>query len=563
MPENVSVADVLILGAGPVGLTLACELARRGVSIRIVDKAPVIREISKALIWHVRTQEVLDKVGIIERGKAEAAPLREVVVRAYGKRIGAWNLHGLDSPHPHPLIIGQNRTQHLLLDLLQSRGADVEWNTEAAAFQMDLNGATVTLIKTNPQDNTTAEETIRAAYVVGCEGSNSLVRKTLGLTFEGERYIGEQFIQADCKIKWGLPSGRSYVFLTEDGILMTIEMPDGITRIFISLPDSPQREAEQKPAAPTQGAAEDISREPTLDDIRDNLLRLTGIEAELSEPVWLARYRNQHRIANKFAEGRAFVAGDAGHVHVPIGGQGMNTGIQDAFNLGWKLAGVVKGTYQPAILDTYNAERYPVAQGLLHGTDRAYKGIIHPGELQQKAARLFGPFLLRLHPAQNAARNTLEELEITYPDTPLNYDGGGSAGPKPGERLLDAPVVRWADRQTVSLNEVTRTAEWTLLLFGGLTPRADYAPLAELAREIAEQRGPQIETHLVIADFAPPPALSFNGSILLDSETYLHERYGVHSPAIYLLRPDQCVGFRGGMNDAPALRDYLQRFFTV
>ena len=552
-------ADVLALGAGPVGLTIANELARRGVSVRVVEKAPAIREISKALIWHVRTQEVLDKVGIIERGKAEAAPLREVVVRAYGKRIGAWHLDGLDSPHSHPVIIGQNRTQHLLLDLLRSRGGAVEWNTEATTLQMDADGATVTLRKTNPEDGSAREETVRARYVVGCEGSDSLVRKTLGLTFEGDKYSGEQFIQADCKLKWALPSGRSYLFLTNDGYLMAIEMPDGMTRIFISLPDA---EGQQQ-AAPSQGATEDTSHEPTLDDIRDNLRRLTGIEAELSDPVWLARYRTSHRCANKFSEGRAFVAGDAGHVHVPIGGQGMNTGIQDAFNLGWKLAGVVKGAYKPEILETYNAERYPVAQGLIRGTDRAYKGILHPAELQQKAARMFGPYLMRLNPVQNAVRAMLEEINITYPDTPLNLDCGGSGGPKPGERILDAPTVRWSDKQTLSLHELTRFAEWTLLLFGGTPPRAAYANLAELAREIAEKYAPHITAHLVIAECAPPAALQFNGSILLDLEHYLHEKYGVATAALYLLRPDQCVGFRGGPEDADALRDYLRRLFAT
>ena len=231
------VADILVLGAGPVGLTLANELVRHGIKPRIVDRAAGIREVSKAMILHVRTQEVLDKVGVAARLAQEAEPLTEVVVHAYGKHIGAWDLDGIDSPYAHPLIIGQNRTQHALLDLLASKGVDVEWNTEAVSMTLTDDGASVTL-KTADSD-ADGMENINARYVVGCEGSNSLVRRSLGLSFEGDRYTGEQFIQADCRIKWALPRGRSYLFLTAVGYLMVIEFPDDVVRIFISLPDKP------------------------------------------------------------------------------------------------------------------------------------------------------------------------------------------------------------------------------------------------------------------------------------------------------------------------------------
>ena len=197
--------DVLILGAGPVGKTLANELTRHGVKPRIVDTAPGIREVSKAMIVHVRTQEMLDKVGIADRLLAEAQPLTEVVVQAYGKHVGAWDLDDIDSPYKHPLIIGQNRTQHLLLDLLQSRGVAVGWNTEGVSFEMTPDGVTTKLKHTDPSTHAVTEETVRSHYIVGCDGANSIVRRSLDFTFEGERYSGEQFIQADCRIKWHCP----------------------------------------------------------------------------------------------------------------------------------------------------------------------------------------------------------------------------------------------------------------------------------------------------------------------------------------------------------------------
>lgn len=541
--------SVLILGAGPVGLTLANELARHGVKPRIADKAPGIREVSKAMILHVRTQEILDKIGIAARARAEAEPLREVVVHAYGKHIGSWALDGIDSPYPHPLILGQNRTQHALLDLLESRGVAVEWNTEATALSLNDDGAVVTL----------GTEQVAARYVVGCEGSNSLVRKTIGATFEGSRYSGEQFIQADCRIKWALPSGRSYLFLTADGYMMVIEFPDGVVRIFISLPDDIHADG-AKAAEQQLGAVESATETPSLGEVQRHLIRLSGFDCTLSDPIWLARYRTSHRYADRFSQGHAFIAGDAAHVHVPIGGQGMNTGIQDAFNLGWKLAGAVKGELQPEVLDTFHAERHPVAASLIRGTDFAYRGILHPSEARQRAARLFGPFLIRSERVQNFMRGTLEELHIDYPDSPLNLDLGGTRGPKPGERVLDAALVRASDFSTVRLNDLTRAISWTLLLFGGTSGGA--AGLTELAGHAAAAFGGRIVPYLVIADSTyagGPPATD---GVLLDQLHIAHERYGVSGPAFYLLRPDTYVGARGPLSAWDRLIEHLRLIFT-
>ena len=160
VPSAINDIDVFIVGAGPVGLTLANELARRKVRVRIIEKLPSIREVSKALILHVRTQEVLDKVGIMAGAQAEAQPLREVVVHGYGKHIGSWHLDGITGRHQHPLIIGQNRTQHLLSDLLNQRGVQVEWNTEALQLALDDSGAILTLRHTDPSATQPKEETL-------------------------------------------------------------------------------------------------------------------------------------------------------------------------------------------------------------------------------------------------------------------------------------------------------------------------------------------------------------------------------------------------------------------
>lgn len=543
MPEFTShESDVLVVGAGPVGLTLASELTRYGVRCRIVDKDSGIKNISKALILHVRTQEVLEAMGAIAPVKAESKPLRQVELHAYGKHIGHWTLDGIDSPHPHPVIIGQNRTEHILEQHLNNLGVKVDWQVETTGFQQDGDGVTVNLRHADVR-----EEKSRAKWLVGCEGAHSIVRKQLGLSFEGGRYENEQFIQADAKIRWTLPKGVSYLFLTSAGYMMVIEMPDDIVRVFISLPDPD----------PTNDTA------PSLQEVQDALNKLGGNDAELYDPVWLARYRTSHRRADRFREGRVFVAGDAGHVHVPIGGQGMNTGIQDAFNLAWKLAYVLKGVAHPQLLDSYNSERHPVAVALLEGTDKAYRNILHPNKLLQNTARVFGPFIMRMESVQIRFRNTLEEIEVGYKDSSLAADFSGNSGPAAGERAPDALIVRLSDKQTIRLFEVFEGTHWTLLLLSGKqTNSKSYKQLVEIGQIINTKYGKHITTHLVVADTAPPANLNWDGSILMDRQHYLHTKYDVGYARLYLVRPDWYIGFRGHSSDSHNLLAYLASIFT-
>ena len=348
--------------------------------------------------------------------------------------------------------------------------------------------------------------------------------------------------------------------------MMAIEMPDGMVRIFISIPDAvgdTRKTTGQQEADKSLGAAEDISAEPTLDEIKHHFERLSGMTVTLSHPVWLARYRTSHRYANKFSEGRAFVAGDSGHVHVPIGGQGMNTGIQDAFNLGWKLAGVVQGHYQPSLLESYNAERHPVAESLIKGTDFAYQGILHPSELKQRAVRLFGPFIVHTETAQNFMRNTLEELSISYPHTPLTEDHGGNHGPKAGERFFDAVVVRHADKTTVRLSELARDAEWLLLLFTGTHAEQQLTALQDIQAQAIQRYAGFVSAHVVSAtqpnDNGPAP----DNSTLIDALHKAQTAFGITSPAICLIRPDTYIGFRGPVGAADKLFTYLDNIFTA
>jgi 3-(3-hydroxy-phenyl)propionate hydroxylase len=528
--------DVFVAGAGPVGLALASELVRHGVRPRIVDKTVGTKAISKALILHVRTQEIFDAMGVLGQALEQSVPMTNVQVHAYGRRIGQWRFTEavIDSPRPHPIILGQDRTEKILEKHLATLGVNVEWNTEALGFTQDSDGVSVRV--RSPEGR---EEEIRAKYLVGCEGAHSMTRKVSGLEFSGDAYTGEQFIQADCKIRWELPRGSNYLFLTNVGYMMVIEMPNGIVRIFISLPDD--NPSNNDP--------------PTLEDIRSNLVRLSGYEATLSDDVWLARYRTSHRRASTFQKERVFLAGDAGHIHVPIGGQGMNTGLQDAFNLGWKLASVLTGRARPSILKSYDAERVPVAEQLLTGTDKAYRFVLHPGELMKRAVRIFGPFLMSLHMVQERAVSTLEETKIAYHGGPLTEDHGGSNGPIAGERMLDAVAVQWPDMKTVHLFDVARGTKWSALLFAGTDLTLEtLTELASLAERIQVRFGNTVSPHLVVAEGFPSGGVH---GVLLDREHFLHEKYGVKHSCLYLIRPDWYIAFRGRLKDSEELMAYL------
>lgn len=528
--------DVVVVGAGPVGLMLAGELTRHGARVAVVDKSSGTKSISKALIQHVRTQEVMDAAGAIDSVRALAVPLRRVEVHAYGRHIGAWRLDEVDSPYPSPVILGQDQTEQILEQRLNTLGVRVGWGTEVVAVEHDARGVRLRL------KNDHGEQEIEAAYAVGCEGSDSVIRAAARLSFEGERYTGEQFIQADCKIRWSYPTGASHLFLTDhgdagaSGYLMVIEMPNDLVRVFVSLPDdSPPR-----------------NDDPTLDDVQGALQRLGAPDAELYDPIWLARYRTSHRTANTFRAGRLLVAGDAGHVHVPIGGQGMNTGLQDAFNLGWKLAAVVTGG-APDLLDSYSAERVPIAEQLISGTDRAYRFVLNPGGFARGVAKRLGPFILGRDVVQQAFRTTLEEVGINYRGGPITTDRSRGGKVKAGDRAPDARVVDAQSHNTIRLFDLMRGTQWTLFIFTG--ERSAPAPEVSEAAIIATRHSAKA----VVVHRAPPSFEAALATDVLDRAGHAHHSYGVRSPAVYLVRPDWYVGYRGPLADTAGLDAYCRR----
>jgi 3-(3-hydroxy-phenyl)propionate hydroxylase len=533
---------VIVVGAGPVGLTFASEMARYGIPCRIVDKASGTKDISKALILHVRTQEVFDAMGLIHHFAAVANPMRRVEIIGYGKHLGHGDMEGIDSPHPYPLIVGQNVTERILQEHLNKLGVTVEWHTEATQVVQDQQGVSVTLRRPDG-----SEETVRSLFVLGADGTRSLVRAQSGIEFAGNHYEGQAFIQSDSKIRWSLPAGVSYLWFTKTGYMMVIEMPNGLVRTFISVADPG---SDQKST--------------TLQEVNEALNRLGEVDAELYDPVWVALFRVNHRAASQFRKNRVFIAGDAAHEHVPIGGQGMNTSIQDAFNLAWKLAYVMQEKATSALLDSYQVERHPVAESLLRGTDEAYTKLLKAGDLGRAAVRLLGPFLLSSRSVREKMRDTLEEIEINYRSGPLTADHGGSKGPQAGDRALNASVAALPSKTPLALFDILRGTHWTLLLFTGRQLNPNHTGhLFELGSRLAAAYSSVLKPYLVAGGFPPLHVATNKLPVLSDAMNHLHDEYGVDQPCLYLIRPDWYVAFRGPLASVPDLHSYLERTFSI
>ncbi len=538
--------DVLVIGAGPVGLTLACELKRHGVRVRLVEKKAEPNQHPNAAIVHVRTLEILSAMGAIDGFLKEGYAFPGIHVHAFGKRLGFVNVGGVDSPYPTPRTLGQQITERLLNEHLERLGGRVERSIEAVGMEQDANEARVRLRHLAENNR---EEIAAARWVVGCEGSASMCREALAIPFAGERYSGQEFLQIDAHVRWTYPHGYGHQFITKEHALMFFAYDAvGHYRIICARQD---RDPENKTP-------------PTLEEMQALVRQIADPTAELYDPVWFNRFRSGHRMAARFREGRTFLAGDAGHVHIPIGGQGMNYGMHDAFNLGWKLAAVAKGEARPELLDTYEAERHPVDQALIHGTDLAFHLMVQPHAAKEMVLKSMGATVLGLSAFQKRVSATLAEINVAYPQSALSEDHGGSHGPVAGARAPDATLVRMPDRRTARLFDVLHGTRWTLLLFAGPDPTADnIEALERIGGSLAGHYGTRLAIHLVLCGDPPVPIHeNWAADVLMDRECYVNDKYGIDAPCLYLIRPDWYVAFRGGLGHGRQLTAYLKRIFT-
>jgi 2-polyprenyl-6-methoxyphenol hydroxylase-like FAD-dependent oxidoreductase len=527
--------DVLVVGAGPTGLTLAAQLRAFGATVRIVDRQLDRVHESRALGVQPRTLEVLRGLGLAEELVARGNDAVWVQLHA-GGRVVPIRLFGLgldDTAYPFLLFVSQAETEQLLGDHLTTGGVQVERGVELTGFHTDPDAVTCTL---GHRDGST--EQLRARYLVGCDGAASTVRRGAGIPFQGGAYP-QTFALADLEAD-GLDPTAAHAFLGQDGIVLFF--PLGRPASWRLLAMHPTLQGRREPA------------QPSLEELQALADAMTGASVRLRDPVWRTYFGLQHRHATRYQTGRIFLAGDAAHIHSPAGAQGMNTGIQDAWNLGWKLALVSRGAAEEALLDTYDAERRPVGGFVVRFTDRAFTVATSTNPLlralRTKVAPRVVPLALRLDRAVASGFRTVAQLNIGYRHSPAVQEGRPRLrrGPRAGDRLPDARVAR--DGQECWLGEALAGPGFHLLLCG---PPGDWHPsqLTTLRHRYPDT----LAVHHLTREAAP--------GALHDPDGQVFARLGVDSTAQYLVRPDGHIGYRCGGDDLAGLQRYLMRWLPT
>jgi 2-polyprenyl-6-methoxyphenol hydroxylase-like FAD-dependent oxidoreductase len=480
--------DVAIVGAGPTGLALAGELALAGVSCAVYERRAAEPNLTRAFAVHARTLELLDA-----RGLADRLLPRGLRVQSVSPAPGAsLDLGILPGRYPQLLIVPQSGTELLLEERARELGVPIHRGAEVVGLVQDDDQVRLEL--RGPDGPTT----VTAAYVVGTDGAHSAVRRLIGVDFAGEQYA-THIMLADVRL--ARPPGETlFGATTKEGLVLFVPFGDGWFRAIAW-----DRSREDVPLA-----------EPvTFAELRGAFRRIAGDDYGMGEPRWSTRFLSERRQARRYRAGRVFLAGDAAHVHSPVGGQGMNTGIGDAMNLGWKLSATVRGWGRPGLLDTYELERHPVGEMVLRMTDGAYKLVMARTRVGLKLRQQVIRLVLRVPRARRRIAGLLSGIDIHYARPVGAHPWVGRRMPDltgvDGERLYEAlragrfvlvgpadqpPVAGWSDRVVAFTCAPPDELPHTLLVRpdGYVDWAADEATAAEVRAALRERCGPEL-TH--------------------------------------------------------------------
>ncbi len=497
-------APVLVVGAGPTGLALALSLVRAGTGVRIVDQRAGTSRESRALDVQARTLELYRQLGVAEAVVARGVRIEQVGVREHGREVAAVDVGDIGaglSPYPFLLCCPQDEHEDALAEALGEAGVRVEWQTRLVGARQSPGGVQVELA------GPAGAERVEVDYLAGCDGARSTVRAGLGVGFGG-RATEQTYFVADVAAPGTRAGSFTFCLSATDFVLAVPARRDGTERLIGLVPS-------------VLADREDTS----FEDLRDLAEQATG--SPLGAVHWFSTYRVSSRLASRLRVGRGFVLGDAAHLHSPLGGQGMNTGIADAVNLGWKLAAVVQGRAAPRLLDSYATERRPVARRLVATTDTAFRLIAGTGRRSTLARRLaFGrllPGLLRQPFGRRALSTRVSQIALHYRRSPLSAGRAGRV--RGGDRL---PWVCSPDG--ASNYDALGTLDWQLHVYGQAGPAL---------RRLAAERG--LDLH--VAHWTPDAA-----------------RAGLHRDAGYLVRPDGYIAVASPRQDLRRMTGLLDRY---
>jgi 2-polyprenyl-6-methoxyphenol hydroxylase-like FAD-dependent oxidoreductase len=535
--------EVLVVGAGPVGLMAAGELARRGVDVRLLERDDSRSSLSKALVVHARTLEIMDLAGLAGEfsDRGYPAPGIDVGLRRSGKPTPI-NLRGLDTRFPYMLVLPQRETEAILTRRLESLGVRVETGTELVGVTQDAGQVTATVRTATGQ-----EDQINARYLLGCDGSHSTVRGLVDLPFEGEQ-LDSMVLIGDVRVDTEFVRSRITNFTSSRGFVSILPFLGDSVRIFA-----------------VDFARQDRTRNDALSlaELQETVDAITPLDVALSDPTWLTRYVAPSRQVRTIRLGRVFLAGDATHAHSPAAGQGMNMGLQDAANLSWKLAMVLRGEAPMELLDTYDEERHSVHSRVRHGTDRMFRMFTLSNPVHKMVRDVVMRLLVPRNPIQQRLAGAISGIALSYRQTRAFPANLVPRARRPvvqvGDRVPDVDL--WtAGRSEVRLHELLREPGYALLVFATADRLGqDRARVATLFAEIAALYGDAVRPFLIIDEGVVDREVA-GGPALVDIRGQYARKLGARHGTTIAVRPDGYLAARSNSLGSAAIVRMLDRW---
>lgn len=520
---------VLIVGAGPTGLMMACELARHGVSFRIIDKKSEPTQGSNATWIQSRTIEILNQIGIADRFLKNGQTCDAINLYAEGKFLAALTLEDIPSTYPFILMLAQSGSERLLNERLSEFKIKVERSTELTDLKQKGNTVIATVKRADG-----GTETVTCDWLVACDGARSFVREKCRIFFPGED-LSEQFIVADAKIDSFMTKDEIHFFFDQGSMFAAATLGENNYRITANLHlDHPRMNY-------TEREVIEMAQE-----------RAHGAYY-VRNVSWISPFWIHSKVIREMRQQSIFFAGDAAHVHSPAGGQGMNMGLQDAFNLAWKLALVIKGKARAVLLESYQSERLPVIRQVVNQTERLTKMALNDRAFLKK----LGKFSDRLVKDKKLARKIgtqISQLDIRYKyaRTIASRVRPGAKSPQPGERAPD--VLLKSNRR---LYEHLRNTRHNVLVFtGSALSRARMKDLRNMRESLQQAYDGEVVLHVISRK-----ELKDIANVIVDADGGIHDCYQVKTACLFLVRPDGYIAYYSRKLDSTSLLRFLRKYF--
>ena len=521
---------VLIAGGGPTGLMAALELKRFGIAVRIVDEAEGPATTSRAMGIQARTLEEMELRGLADEFVRLGNHATGGDIYGDGKRLARIDFARIESRYNYLLFLSQTETERILREALEAEGAAVEWGVKMAAFAQHPGGVTATLEHADGQ-----LEELNVAYMIDAEGAHSIVRGSLGLDFKGSTF-SQNYVLGDVHIDSQLANTDFHIFSSEHGFMGLFPLGGSEFRMVATNPSAEQPDAAQSNDAP-----------PTLEQLQSIYDQRSHVAARLRQMTWSSWFHINSRMVSRLRVGRIFLAGDAAHIHSPAGAQGMNTGIQDAINLGWKLAFVSQAKAAEELLDTYEQDRLPVMRSIIHRTEGLTEIVGTSSSIMRSFFLHVVPWLASADFVQETATARISQISLNYRNSPISDEHFADGSLLAGDRVPDSslrPANGAGEGEAIRLFSLLNPSRFTLLA-------ANFADPAPALEKISQSISPWQDMIDVVV-IQPPQD---------ETAKQFQHIFGLKA-SITLVRPDAYVGFRGGEASIADLATYCKRWFS-